>query len=89
MIIHKFLDDIKRLVYIVGPALIGFFIWGKSKEAKGRADAIAEQQEQREENAKEARKTDDEVSKMSEAELDDIARRNGWMLDNEDEDGRV
>ena len=88
MTIHKCLDDIKRLAYIVGPALIGFFIWGKSKEAKGKADAIAEQQEQREENAKEARKTDDEVSKMSEDEHDDIARRNGWMLD-DDEDGRV
>ncbi len=89
MIIHKLLDDIKRLAVWVGLILSALIPFAWSQRRKGRADAIAEQQEQREENAKEARKTDDKVSKMSESELDDIARRNGWMLHDEDDDKRV
>lgn len=88
MIIHKLFDDIKRLAYIVGPALIGFFIWGKRKEAKGRADAIAEQQAETLENIKKARIIEDETANLSESELDDIARKRGWMLD-DDENKRV
>ena len=88
MIIHKLLDDIKRLAVWGGPILLGLLTLGWSQRRKGRADAIAEQQAQTLENIKKARIIEDETAGLSEAELDAIAKRNGWMLD-DDEDGRV
>jgi hypothetical protein len=89
MTIHKFLDDFRRLITWGGPILLALATLGWSQRRKGKADAIAEQQEQRLENIKKARIIEDETSNLSEDELNDIARRNGWMLDDEDEDGRL
>ena len=89
MTIPKFLDDLKRLVTWGGPILLALATLGWSQRRKGKADAIAEQQKQTLENIKKARIIEDETANLSEAELDDIARSNGWMLDNEDDDGRV
>ena len=88
MITHKLLDDIKRFaVWGVG-FLMMVITFGWSQRRKGRADAIAEQQAQTLENIKKARIIEDETAGLSEAEHDAIAKRNGWMLD-DDEDGRV
>ena len=88
MIIHKLLDDIKRLAVWGGPILLGLLTLGWSQRRKGRADAIAEQQAQTLENIKKSRIIEDETANLSESELDDIARDRGWML-NDDEDERV
>ncbi len=89
MTIHKFLDDAKRLLIWAGIIFAGLFAFGASQKRKGREELKAEINESALNNSREARKTDDKVSKMSESELDDTARRNGWMLDDEDDDKRV
>ena len=67
MTIHKFLDDTKRLLIWAGIIFAGLFTFGTSQKRKGREELKAEINENALNNSREARKTDDKVSKMSDS----------------------